>query len=100
MDFTVPFFIRKLGHVTIYMILTLLILRALHHHHFRWKAAKYFLVFLLAFLYAMSDEYHQSLTGFRDGRWMDVGIDSIGILIGICIHSLLSTMKKWIKASM
>ena len=33
-----------------------------------------------------TDEYHQSLTGYRDGRWMDVGIDGIGILIGILIY--------------
>ncbi|GBF12581.1 VanZ family protein [Tepidibacillus sp. HK-1] len=36
--------------------------------------------FFISFLYAMSDKYHQSLTGFRDGRWSDVVIYSIGMI--------------------
>ena len=77
------YLIRKLGHVTVYFILTLFIFRALHKKkqpRFHWK--KYVIAFILTLSYAMLDEYHQSLTGFRDGRWMDVGIDGIGIILG------------------
>ena len=81
------FIIRKLGHITVYFILTVLILRALHSKKQSGKGCKKYLVaFLIAIVYAISDEYHQSLTGYRDGRWMDVGIDGIGILMGILIY--------------
>ncbi|KXG44552.1 VanZ family protein [Tepidibacillus infernus] len=45
--------------------------------------------FFISFLYAMSDKYHQSLTGFRDGRWSDVVIYSIGMIIALITYSLV-----------
>ena len=37
----------------------------------------------LAFLYAVSDEFHQTFVPGRSGRLMDVAIDILGILIAI-----------------
>ncbi len=86
MELTLAFLVRKLGHITIYLIFTLLIIRALQLHNPRFKGVNYIIAFTVAFFYALSDEYHQSLTDFRDGRWMDVGIDSIGIIMGISLQ--------------
>ncbi|OEF99776.1 hypothetical protein BHF71_00955 [Vulcanibacillus modesticaldus] len=82
------FLIRKLGHVTVYLILTLLILRAMKKRkQSHMPKSTYVIAFVIAIMYAISDEYHQSLTGFRDGRLMDVGIDGIGVLLGMWVYS-------------
>jgi VanZ family protein len=65
--------LRKCAHVTEYAILAFLLRRAVTTP---WAAAA-------AFLYACSDEYHQSFVVGREGRPRDVAIDSIGIVIGL-----------------
>ena len=65
--------LRKCAHVTEYAILTFLLRRALAAP---WAAG-------VAFLYACSDEYHQSFVVGREGRPRDVAIDTIGIIIGL-----------------
>ena len=37
---------------------------------------------VMAGLYAMSDELHQSLTSGRKASWLDVGIDTSGAVLG------------------
>lgn len=88
------FIIRKLGHVTVYFILTILLLHALQSKkQLRIGKKKYIIAFFITIIYAMSDEYHQSLTGFRDGRWMDVGIDGIGIFLALGVMNIFSKRK-------
>ena len=41
------------------------------------------------FLYAVSDELHQSFVGGRSPGLLDVGIDSAGVLFGILVMALL-----------
>ena len=41
---------------------------------------------LICFLYACSDEIHQSFISGRDGNFLDVIIDSIGYLFGIFLY--------------
>ncbi len=69
---------RKLGHVTGYAMLAAAFAWALHGSGVRrplpWAA-------LLAFLYACSDEYHQTFVDGRGGKPLDVAIDSVGIAI-------------------
>ena len=75
--------VKKLGHVTEYAILMLLLLRALAQRPLRWQHA---LVCLAAiFLYGLSDEYHQSFTAGRTPLFTDVLFDSTGGLIGLLI---------------
>jgi VanZ family protein len=40
---------------------------------------------VLAGLYAMSDEFHQSFTPARTSSWIDVGIDTAGAALGAWI---------------
>ena len=48
-----------------------------------------FIALLLAFLYACSDEYHQTFVVGRSGQFKDVLIDFSGAFIGILIVSLI-----------
>ena len=77
--------IRKLGHITEYFILGILLFRA-----FRSESIKYsnfrcaFSSLLLVILYASSDECHQSFVSSRTASIFDVGIDTLGGLFAIC----------------
>ncbi len=70
--------LRKLAHVTEYLILTLLLLRALR----RSEVALALPVAIAAALaYAASDEWHQSFVPGRTATPRDVAIDGIGIAL-------------------
>ena len=71
--------IRKLGHVTEYFILGLLLFRAFRSGSgelriLRWACYS----FLVVVLYALSDEFHQSFVATRTASLFDVGIDTLG----------------------
>jgi VanZ family protein len=75
----IHFFIRKAGHFTVYAILALLLFRAFRSGagaRWRWRWALFSL--LLAFLYALLDEYHQTFTLHRTGSFYDSLIDASG----------------------
>ena len=48
---------------------------------FRLDSAKLKTAWILAFLYAISDEYHQTFVLGRNGTWIDVLIDGTGAAI-------------------
>jgi VanZ family protein len=75
--------LRKVAHVTAYFALTLLWYWALRPALPGMSALA--LAGVIALLYGITDEYHQSFVEGRDGRPLDVGID----LIGIALASLL-----------
>jgi VanZ family protein len=71
--------IRKAAHVTEYFVLGLLVFRAFRggsasSWNLRWP---FFAILLLA-LFAMFDEFHQSLVPAREASIGDVGIDTAG----------------------
>jgi VanZ family protein len=73
------FILRKLAHVTVYVVLTLLVYGALRQHMARPTHA-WLLALLSATLYACSDEWHQTFVPGRAGTVRDVMIDSMGIV--------------------
>lgn len=73
--------LRKLAHMSAYALLTLLWWRALAPFTRKSLAA----AALIAFLFAISDEYHQSFVDGRHGSPVDVGIDTIGIGLAILV---------------
>jgi VanZ family protein len=77
--------IRKLGHLTEYAILAMLLWRALRSGT-RWQM-KMSILFLVAALasaiFAASDEFHQSFVPSRTASPNDVMIDICGALIGL-----------------
>jgi VanZ family protein len=77
------FSVKKLGHMLGYALLALAYLYGLRtQFHSR---SRLFLLFawLLTIAYAFTDEFHQSFTPGRNSTIIDVGIDSIGSLIGL-----------------
>jgi len=71
-------FLRKLAHAGEFGILNFLVFRALAGEGASFKKAL-IVGFLLAVLYAFSDEAHQYFVAERQARLKDVGIDTLGV---------------------
>lgn len=83
--------VRKSAHFTEYFLLAVLS---------TWLAKSYRLSFRFSgilsasycFLYAISDEIHQTFIPGRSGAAFDVGVDFFGALCGICFFWLISKL--------
>src|SRR5882724_3914461 len=73
------FILRKLAHLTVFAVLTVLLFRAVRLHVARPTHA-WLLAMLVATLYACSDEWHQTFVPGRDGTVRDIVIDSLGVV--------------------
>ena len=80
--------LRKAAHMTEYAILAALLRRATGSSP--WA-------FALAVAYAASDEFHQTFVRGRHGSPVDVGIDAIGVAIGLMAwrRCRRSTLEPW-----
>ena len=78
------FLILKSFHLIEYAFLSFLL-------YFAFKKPK--ISIPIAYLYALSDEFHQTFIAGRTGRFRDTLIDLLGILIGFLIFSLLKKIK-------
>ena len=76
---TLTFLIRKLAHMSEYAILALFTYYALIKIAFN-KRIIFQITFLISFLYACSDEFHQLFISGRSGQFTDIIIDSTGCL--------------------
>ena len=76
--------IRKLAHVTVYMVLFLLLANALKQH-ISERTYMYTYAALIGFLYAVTDEVHQVFVPGRSGNVFDVLIDIVGLGIGLLL---------------
>ena len=82
---TIHFCIRKMGHLSEYGILAVLIWRLLRGEpRFAGSGIRreFARVILLCALYAASDEFHQSFSSEREAQVKDVAIDTCGALCG------------------
>lgn len=79
LDSTVDLILRKGAHIFVYAILAFLLLKNFDNYSLPYL----FLVGIISVLYATSDEIHQLSVGGRQGSIVDIGIDSIGVLLGI-----------------
>ena len=80
--------IRKVAHCSIYGLLGILLMCCMIT--FSISKRKQLLISLgLIFLYACSDEIHQRFVPGRSGEFTDVGIDTLGALIGIIFVLLI-----------
>jgi len=83
---SVHFLIRKAGHLTEYAILATLAARAFRNSsHSALRRNWFWLSLLLAILYSLSDEFHQSFVPSRTASIYDCMIDTAGGLIGLAI---------------
>jgi VanZ family protein len=82
----IHFFVRKAGHFTEYAILALLLFRAFRSEaieRWRWKWAIGSL--LIVVVYALLDEYHQTLTRHRVGSIYDSLTDTSGAVTALAL---------------
>ena len=88
--------IRKLGHLTEYAVLAMLLWRALRGGT-RWqmKMSILFLVAVLACaIFAASDEFHQSFVPSRTSSPQDVMIDICGAFLGLAVCWMFARRKR------
>jgi len=79
LDFGQPEFLSKAAHVAEYAILGWLVQRARGDKRAWWQS------WLIAILYAATDEFHQSFSPGRTPRVTDVMIDAVGAGIGLVV---------------
>ena len=76
---------RKIAHVAEYFVLAYLLFRAFQSHGFKPSKALIFTA-ILAIMYAGFDEWHQSFISMREGKILDVLVDSVGIFIFVILN--------------
>jgi len=86
-DAGLDFVVRKLGHMAVFGILALLLWRALARTN-AWRRP-WAWAFVVAVLYAATDELHQGLVAGRHPSAVDVGIDAAGALIAVVAVGLI-----------
>ena len=77
--------LRSLAHVFFYFVLMILILLAPKFGGLKSEKNHLRTAIILGLGYALFDEYHQSLVPTRDASFLDLGLDSLGILIGLLL---------------
>lgn len=82
------FLVRKSAHITAYFILGILIFNIVKD--FRLKSKYIILISTgITFLYAVSDEFHQSFVPGRSCELRDIIIDTTAGIVGVCLFYLL-----------
>lgn len=88
----VHFFVRKLAHLFLYMVTSILILNAFKMTNIGVDKAS-IITLAICILYASIDEIHQSFIPGRSGEFRDVLIDTFGALLGIGIYRNIDIIK-------
>jgi len=87
---------RKLGHFSEYAIFTIFLYYALGGGHGSAFSSKRALgCILLAGLYSLTDEFHQSFVPNRGSSIVDCGFDTIGATLGMVIVYFTGKGKTW-----
>ena len=83
----IEFILRKVAHVFLFFVITIAFFLMLRYYfnNPRWSI---WCTFLCATAVAVLDEYHQTMVPGRIGSFFDVGINLIGIFIGIFLIRL------------
>lgn len=84
------FYIRKIAHITEYLILGFLMFNLLK----QYSVTNIYYAIGLSILYSCTDEFHQLFISGRSGSIRDVLIDTVGILIGTYLYKLLFIKNK------
>ena len=77
------YLVRKSAHIMEYAILGLFWYRAINKRLCGWNIKAAIAAVMFSFIYASLDEFHQAFTSNRDGRPLDVMIDSAGAIIAM-----------------
>ena len=87
------FFARRLAHFSIYFILGMLLISTVCEYRLL-DMKSIIIAFIIAFLYACSDEFHQLFVNGRSARIVDVFLDGFGSFIGIMIYRFYYKWRK------
>ena len=93
--YLLPF--RKLCHMTVYFVLGVFVAAAFRNFtklRFLWVIV---LTVIGCFVYAVTDEFHQTFVTGRSGLFMDCLVDSTGSLLGALFYALMHTLKLKLK---
>ena len=83
---TIHFLIRKLAHGSEYAIFGLLLYHSFEPRHpERWDTRGAFGAVVVAGLFSLTDEYHQSFVPGRTASLVDCGIDTAGALLAMVL---------------
>jgi VanZ family protein len=82
--------IKKSGHVVGYFLLVLA-----GWHALGWNKKKWWLAWVIAIVYAVTDEIHQSFVPGRTSLLSDVVIDTLASGAGVLIKYILSKLKSF-----
>ena len=80
---------RKLAHASVYFVLAILVLSTFISLKKYKLYINNIISILWSFLYACSDEYHQTFVVGRSGELTDVLIDTFGAIIGIVLFDIV-----------
>lgn len=81
--------VRKIAHMLEYAVLLATIYIPIHINFKIKLSHKAIISYIIALLYAISDETHQLFVPGRSGRVIDVCIDSIGIITSLIILTII-----------
>lgn len=85
--------LRKVAHASEYFIFTILILIALKNSGVK-GCKKFIIALVICFIYACTDEYHQTFVNGRTGQFSDTLIDTLGGFISCLMYSLMMKINK------
>lgn len=80
--------LRKSAHFLVYLVLGILLLHTIYLFLKKLKVSSLIAV-IFGFLFALSDEFHQTFIPGRSGELRDVLIDTVGIFFGVFIYVLM-----------
>jgi len=85
------YIVRKFAHFSIYLLGGILICNYINTFDIKTNK-KIIISIIIGVLYAAFDEFHQYFISGRSAQILDVCIDSLGIIVGVI---LISIIKKW-----
>lgn len=80
---------RKISHGIVYLVLAVLLMFFLHSLNEHVLYYYYLISIIVCFLYACTDEYHQTFVSGRTGQFSDIIIDCVGALFGCIIFKIM-----------
>jgi len=79
---------RKLAHASVYFVLANFVCSVVYCFK-KDMFLRYFITLIICFLYALSDEWHQTFVSHRTGQFSDVLIDFGGVIIGCLVFNFI-----------
>ena len=85
--------LRKVAHASEYFIFTILILVALENSGVK-GIRKFIIALIICFIYACTDEYHQTFVNGRTGQFSDALIDTLGGFVSCLMYVFMMEISK------